>query len=48
LALAQGALWTGPHGDVILLDAPLSTPELGISNIGENPQGVEDQQNLHF
>jgi hypothetical protein len=33
---------------VILLDAPLSTPELGISNIGENPQGVEDQQNLHF
>jgi hypothetical protein len=48
LALAQGSLWTGPHGDVMIMDAPISTSTLGISNIGENPQGVEDQQNLHF
>jgi hypothetical protein len=48
LALAQGALWAGPHGDVMIMDAPVSTPTLGITNIGENPQGVEDQQNLHF
>lgn len=48
MAMAQGALWSGPHGDVILQDAPLSTPVLGINVIRENPQGVEDKQNLHF
>jgi hypothetical protein len=48
LAMAQGRLWSGPHGDTILMDAPLTPPTLGISAINENPQGVEDKQNLHF
>jgi hypothetical protein len=50
LALAQGLLWAPEHGDV-----PMETslphpahPVMGITVIGENPQGVEDKKNLHF
>jgi hypothetical protein len=48
LALVQGALWAGPHGDVMLLDAPTTTPTLGNKVISEGPLGEEDRKNLHF
>jgi len=48
LALAQGALWSGVHGDFALPDAPQNTPVVGIPVISEGPLGSEDKQNLHF
>jgi hypothetical protein len=48
LALAQGALWAGAHGDVILMDAPIVHPTFGNPVEGEGPLGREDKDNLHF
>jgi hypothetical protein len=50
LALAQGLLWAPEHGDVPMETSLPHPPhsELGINVIGENPQGKEDQKNLHF
>lgn len=48
LALAQGALWTGSHGDRALPDAPPAHPTFGNPVVGEGPLGREDRENLHF
>lgn len=41
LALAQGALWTGPHGDEVLGEATIVMPRLGNPHIGAGPLGSE-------
>jgi hypothetical protein len=48
LALAQGALWTGQHGDDVLEEANIIMPSLGNPHIGAGPLGAEDKNNLHF
>ncbi len=48
LALAQGSLWTGQHGDAILPDAPVVHSQFGNSVVREGPLGQEDKENLHF
>ena len=48
LALAQGALWTGAHGDIALSDAPITHSMFGNPVVGEGPLGSEDKENLHF
>lgn len=50
LALAQGLLWSPERGDtpIVTSQPHPAHPALGIDVIGENPQGEEDRQNLHF